>query len=229
MENKALYDINEVCNMFNTTSRTLRFYEEKGIISSYKDKFTGRRKYNENQIEQIKSVLILRSIGLSVNAIKRINDSGMDLRAELNLKKAEIQASIDAKYKELSMLNEAISMIENGKELTFNKENPMELDEKYVKIIKECTYAFVNGNFIVFYKWFSKKLQEYLPESVFTSITKDSLEYVGRFISFERIERDKSFPGIYYQYIKYERMGIRLKFVFHDNEISGFWFNYFNI
>ncbi len=229
MDNRELYDINEVCNRFNITSRTLRFYEEKGIISSCKDSFTGRRKYDNSQIEQIKYVLILRSIGLSVGAIKRINDSGMDLKAELISKKVEIQALIEAKYKELSMLNEAISVVENGKDLSFSIEIPIELEEKYVKIVKECSYAFVNGNLSVFYKWFSKKLSEYLPEPVFENITKDSLEHVGEFVSFERLECDKNYPNIYYQYIKYERTGIKLKFVFHDNEIGGFWLNYFEI
>ena len=33
MEQKLL-DINTVCRMLGTTSRTLRFYEEKGIIQS---------------------------------------------------------------------------------------------------------------------------------------------------------------------------------------------------
>jgi len=31
MYQKTLYDITEVCKMLSTTSRTLRFYEEKGI------------------------------------------------------------------------------------------------------------------------------------------------------------------------------------------------------
>ena len=229
MENQKLYDINEVCNRFNTTSRTLRFYEEKGIISSYKDFFTGRRKYNNSQIEQIKYVLILRSIGLSVGAIKRISDSGIDLKAELISKKVEIQALIEAKYKELSMLNEAISVVEKGKELTFSSEISPELDDSYVKIVRECSYAYVNGDLNIFYKWFTKKLSDYLPMNIFTDITVNSLEPIGAFISFEQLERDKNYPNIYYQYIKYEKMGIRLKFVFHDGEISGFWLNYYQL
>ncbi|MBO4283567.1 MAG: MerR family transcriptional regulator, partial [Clostridia bacterium] len=31
---KQVYDIAEVCKMLGTTSRTLRFYEEKGIVQS---------------------------------------------------------------------------------------------------------------------------------------------------------------------------------------------------
>ena len=32
MENQLLYDITEVCKKLGTTSRTLRFYEEKGLL-----------------------------------------------------------------------------------------------------------------------------------------------------------------------------------------------------
>ena len=34
MYQKQMYDITAVCKMLGTTSRTLRFYEEKGIIQS---------------------------------------------------------------------------------------------------------------------------------------------------------------------------------------------------
>ena len=39
---KQLYDINTVCKMLGVTSRTLRFWEEKGIICSEKV-MSGRR------------------------------------------------------------------------------------------------------------------------------------------------------------------------------------------
>ena len=41
MSKEHLYDITEVCGMMGTTSRTLRFYEEKGIIKSTSSPNTG--------------------------------------------------------------------------------------------------------------------------------------------------------------------------------------------
>ena len=51
---EKLYDISEVCELLGTTSRTLRFYEEKGIIQSTKELDSQRCKYTESQLEHIK-------------------------------------------------------------------------------------------------------------------------------------------------------------------------------
>ncbi|MBR4033904.1 MAG: MerR family transcriptional regulator, partial [Clostridia bacterium] len=66
MYQKSLYDITEVCKMLGTTSRTLRFYEEKGIIQSTTLGTSARRQYSEEQLSLIKNVLVLRTLGLSV-------------------------------------------------------------------------------------------------------------------------------------------------------------------
>ncbi len=65
-----LYDINTVCNMLGTTSRTLRFYEEKQIIKSTKVFDSPRRQYTAEQIDCIRNVLVLRALGLSISDIR---------------------------------------------------------------------------------------------------------------------------------------------------------------
>lgn len=80
MYQKSLYDITEVCKMLDTTSRTLRFYEEKGIIQSTTVGISSRRQYNEKQISRIKNVFVLRTLGLSVKAIVELQTKGIDLK-----------------------------------------------------------------------------------------------------------------------------------------------------
>ena len=63
---EQLYDIAKVCQMLGTTSRTLRFYQEKGIIQSTSTPFSNRRQYTMAQIEKIRNVMALRALGLSV-------------------------------------------------------------------------------------------------------------------------------------------------------------------
>ena len=45
-----LFDITAVCKMLGITSRTLRFYEEKGIITSTTIGLSSRRQYTEEQV-----------------------------------------------------------------------------------------------------------------------------------------------------------------------------------
>ena len=68
METK-LIDINVVCNMLGCTSRALRFYEQKGIIQSTTLGISTRRSYTEEQLANIRNVIILRKLGLSVKTI----------------------------------------------------------------------------------------------------------------------------------------------------------------
>ena len=69
MKGTYLYDITDVCRLLGTTSRTLRFYEQKGIISSTTVGSSARRRYTEEQLVHIKNVLALRTLGLSIKAI----------------------------------------------------------------------------------------------------------------------------------------------------------------
>ena len=50
MEEKHFYDITQVCRILGTTSRTLRFYEEKGIITSTTNGLSSRRQYTESNM-----------------------------------------------------------------------------------------------------------------------------------------------------------------------------------
>jgi DNA-binding transcriptional MerR regulator len=120
MAKEAFYDINEVCRLLNTTSRTLRYYEEKGIIQSTKSDFSSRRQYTSVQIDQIRHVIILRTLGLSVKTIAELQRSGKDLKTTIEVRRAEIMAIIDRKYREINILNEAICLIDRGKSIFEN-------------------------------------------------------------------------------------------------------------
>lgn len=110
MYQKSLYDITEVCKMLDTTSRTLRFYEEKGIIQSTTVGISSRRQYNEKQISRIKNVFVLRTLGLSVKAIAELQTKGIDLKDAVISKCAEIYASIESRIREINLLNEALEV-----------------------------------------------------------------------------------------------------------------------
>lgn len=142
MYQKSLYDITEVCKMLDTTSRTLRFYEEKGIIQSTTVGISSRRQYTEKQISRIKNVLVLRTLGLSVKAIAELQTKGIDLKDAVLSKRAEIYASIESRIREINLLNEALSALESGKDIfaeDWQLSSVMNTEEK--EIARICTDA----------------------------------------------------------------------------------------
>ncbi len=223
MEEK-LYDITEVCKKLDVTSRALRFYEEKKLITSEKDIFSSRRKYTEAQVEQIRYVLVLRTLGLSVKAIKEIQTKNKDLKSAVQLRRVEMIASIQTKRRELMILNDALVRIEAGGNL-FEKIQPSNIPTD--EIARLCIKAVVSGNTDLLYQHICPKLAEYMPKSAYETVRTDTLAPLGAFIEFEQIKQDSTVSNIVYGYAKYERLGLRIKLVFHEGKIDGLWLSYY--
>ena len=229
MDDKNTLDIGEVCTMLGVTSRTLRFYEEKGIIESTTPQFTARRRYTSDQIEHIKKVLVLRSLGLSVAKIKDLQCGSDSLSDAIAERKARLTASIMAKAKEIQLLDEALARIEAGDDIFTVKESQADDDEygsERMEVVKMCTDAFISGDYEVIFSYFSDKMKEYATLSTFHYAVGDTLKPLGDFVGFDRYGRDTDFRSTYYSYLKYERLILRLKFVFIKDEMRGFWMQY---
>ena len=222
-----LYDINAVCNMLGTTSRTLRFYEEKKIISSTKVFDSPRRQYTSEQIDHIRNVLVLRSLGLSVNDIRDLQKKNGDLRSVIELNKAKIYALIAEKVRTLNLLNEALLVIENGGDV-FNASEKLSIaPEKMKEIVRICTEAIVEGDEDTLYSFLSEKLQGYMPKEAFAKVREDTIKPLGAFVSIENQNVDNDYPNVIYQNVRYKNLGLRIKYVFCLNQIAGLWFTYF--
>lgn len=123
MENKSTH-IGSVANRLNVSQRTVRYYEELGLISSERTE-GGYRVFSETQIEKLKTILALKDIGMSLDEIKKflsLRQHGMsgsetagDLLDYLKKKTAEIKQAIE-KYSSLAKeLEEVTALVENCK------------------------------------------------------------------------------------------------------------------
>ena len=229
MDKNLLYDISDVCRMLDTTSRTLRFYEKKGIIKSTIIPFSTRRKYTKEQIDNIKNVLVLRKLGLSVKAISELQQKNTDLRNALLLKRAEIWSLIDTKEGEVNLINQAIVFIDENENIFAQDFNTVFRGKDITReaIIRECNHSIITGDSEVLYKFLSEKMKAFMPPNVFESVRKDTLLPLGKFVSVEKLEYDKKYENIIYQYIKYEKLGLKVKYIFHGDIIHGLWLEYY--
>ena len=229
LNDQFLYDINEVCTILETTSRTLRFYEEKKIIESTKSKDSNRRQYTQEQINHIRNVMVLRTLGLSIKTIADLQQQNSDLKHIILSKRAEIIASIESKRKEINLLNEALTILESGKDI-FEHNFEYSLSNNYsnqISIILECSNGIVFENHSLLYYHLSSQMIEYMPQNVYEKVRADTLLPLGNFICFDKIEQDKKYPNSILHYLKYENLGLKIRYVFHENKIHGLWFNYY--
>ncbi len=228
MENEELYDISAVCEMLGITSRTLRFYEEKGIIKSTKH-FSNRRKYSKNQLELIKKILVLRSLGLSVSQISEIQKGDSELAQAIIGRKSEIIAKLAEMSKTARLLDNALNVIQNGGDIFEPKLSTPERKQIQNAFVAENTEAFIKGEYEKLFNAFGKTMQKYTPLSALQSIIADALLPLGEFISLERIERDCGAENVYYSLLRYEKLGLRIKFVVFEEKINGLWLSYYEL
>ena len=230
MYQKQMYDITEVCKMLGTTSRTRRFYEEKGIIQSTTVGTSSRRQYTEEQISHIKNVLVLRTLGLSVKAVAELQTKDADLKDAVLSKRAEIYASIDSRIREINLLNEALSALESGKDIfaeDWQLSSAMNAEEK--EIARICTDAILSGDTDTLYEYLSSRLAEYMPRDVYRVVRKDTLAPLGDFVTIEKTVADDRFSNKLYCFVRYSKLGLKITYVFHGGKIDGLWLGYYDL
>lgn len=84
----AMLRIGEVARLVGTTPRTIRFYEEKGLLSASEERAAGRhRLYDEDDIARLRELLRLRNmLGVPLDELKElvaVDDERALLRTEL--------------------------------------------------------------------------------------------------------------------------------------------------
>jgi len=66
--------IGDFAKIFSVSIKTIRFYEEKGLLHPKEiDIYTGYRYYDETNIEEMTKILILKKLGLSLKEISNFN------------------------------------------------------------------------------------------------------------------------------------------------------------
>ena len=225
MEQKLL-DINTVCRMLGTTSRTLRFYEEKGIIQSTVSPFSNRRQYSMEQLEQIKKVLVLRSLGLPVAEIKRLQQEKGDLGQAILERRAKVIASITSKTREIVLLNEALQILEKGGDVFAPRKSAEVQRKERLRTVEAFTDAFLAGELETCYRFFDEILQKALPFEDFAAGVEETLRPVGRYVS-RGVRWTGYLPDTVYIELEYEKVGVYIQLAFKDQLIQGVWMSYY--
>ncbi len=121
-----LIKIKEMTGKYNITARTLRYYEDMGLISSIRSDDYAYRLYDDAAVRRLEQILILRKLNISIKDIQRIfNTSGSEVVLEVLGKKV---GSID---EEISLLHElreiVLEFIRQIEQADFGKEADIRL------------------------------------------------------------------------------------------------------
>jgi DNA-binding transcriptional MerR regulator len=107
--------IGDVARLVGTTARTIRYYEEIGLLGEDAARQSGsHRLYSEAEVEHLREVMRLRSLlGVSLDELKTLVEAE-EARKAL---RAEIQTGVDDPQRLRGLLTEALGHLELQLEL----------------------------------------------------------------------------------------------------------------
>lgn len=141
-----LAKIRDISIKYDISARTLRYYEDMGLITSTRSDDYAYRLYDEAAVQRLEQILILRKLNISIKDIGRIfNTSGSEVVLEVLGKK------VDAIDEEVSLLHElkeiVLEFIRQIEQADFGKESDVKLlYEKAKEIETQLANVDYEGN-----------------------------------------------------------------------------------
>lgn len=142
----GLIKIRDLSSRYDISSRTLRYYEDMGLITSTRSEDYAYRLYDETAIKRLEQILILRKLNISIKDIQRIFDTfGSEVVLDVLGRKV---SDIDGEVSLLHELKEIIlEFIHQIKQADFSKDSDVKLlYEKASKIENTITHVSYEGN-----------------------------------------------------------------------------------
>lgn len=100
------YTIGELAKIFNISTQTLRYYHKLGLFSPIEREDNNYRSYSSNQFQELRTILYLKDIGVSLKNIKKYKDK-KDLNYLYEILEIRRQ-NIEKEIKTLESLNKSI-------------------------------------------------------------------------------------------------------------------------
>ena len=113
-ESTPIYTIGELSRMVNLTQRTIRYYEEIGLLHSVRRIENGKRVYTDDDVRRLKFINRLKMLGLSLaemvelEKIYRQQRNNRDILPKLIVILDQRAAQIDDRINQLTALKKEI-------------------------------------------------------------------------------------------------------------------------
>jgi DNA-binding transcriptional MerR regulator/effector-binding domain-containing protein len=113
-----MYRIGEFSRFALVSTRTLRLYDELGLLKPEKqDQFTGYRYYSASQLARLNRILVLKDMGLMLDQIKDLLDTNItpdQIRGMLRLKQLELHRQIMEGQEQLERIEGWLKQIDEN-------------------------------------------------------------------------------------------------------------------
>lgn len=139
------YTIKKLAEMAGVSTRTLRYYDQIGLLKPCRISSSGYRIYGEKEVDLLQHILFYKSMGMDLESINNIvsnpdfdiNNALLRHREELIEKRKRLDQLIITLEKTIKYKEGLIKMTDKEKFEGFKKEKLEENEKKYGKEIRE--------------------------------------------------------------------------------------------
>jgi DNA-binding transcriptional MerR regulator len=111
------WSIQEIAKIAGTTSRTLRHYDDVGLLKPSRTGHNGYRYYSQSALVQLQRILLLRELGLGLSVIAQVLDREQDTAVALNGHLGWLEQEQDRLARQIASVRRTIKAVEGGENL----------------------------------------------------------------------------------------------------------------
>ncbi|WP_314148686.1 MerR family transcriptional regulator [uncultured Leifsonia sp.] len=116
-ETVADWSIQEIARLAGTTSRTLRHYDDIGLLPPARIGSNGYRYYDRDALVRLQRILLLRDLGLGLPAIARVLDDQRDAAPALRDHLRWLRVERDRLARQIASVESTIHAMEEGEQI----------------------------------------------------------------------------------------------------------------
>lgn len=139
------YSVHKLSQLAGVSTRTLRYYDEIGILKPARINSSGYRIYGQAEVDRLQQILFFKALGVKLDAIKQIMTSPaydaakalQEHRSQLLDKRNQLDVLIANVEKTLASMEGRITMTDREKFEGFKQQLIDENEAKYGKEIRE--------------------------------------------------------------------------------------------
>ncbi|MBX9975795.1 MerR family transcriptional regulator [Cytobacillus firmus] len=139
------YTVQKLAQLAGVSSRTLRYYDEIGILKPARTNSSGYRIYGQQEVDRLQQILFYRELGISLDQIKEIitapafdaADALKEHREKLLEKRKQLDLLITNVEKTIASAEGRTTMSDKEKFEGFKKKMIEDNEEQYGKEIRE--------------------------------------------------------------------------------------------
>ena len=222
-----MYDmksITAVCRLLGITSRTIRYYEQLGLIKTVRKSNTAPRQLDMETIERLRKICFLRKLGMGLDEIAEVINSDEKATELIIRKKAAMKAEINELVERVNLLTEVMAAAEQGENI-YETEKRLSLPpdhEEMKRIAGECIKLILERRFEELHNYLDEDMRQ-MPPGFFEVGWNVHIKPCGAFVS---IGEQSIVADTVINRLHFEKQDIAILIEVHAGIVTGMLLQY---